>query len=430
MEAGGGGGSEEEAERLYRKGLELDPVNGRAVSNLAALLHVREARGGTVHTGGAGEAAALYARAVKLLPASAEVAYNAAVYTLEQGGDAAGGVKMLRRLQARHPDFVPALHYLAKIAIDGHSRDQVRGYRLLKRCLTLAPADAEVQCTYAVFLAYYINDVAMALDVYAKVLQREPRHLSALTGQAALLADACGTNASTGVPDAADVRRVTRLYQQIIEWYPASAEACLGFACLKHHVVGDVAAARALYDRVLALQPDHPIALGQLASLIQRSEPAAAEALYTRALAVRPTDADTESDYAQLLLERHRAREAEHAWLRILKCSCAPQVADSHHWSCRLCHRPTIARLLALRNISLGGEQEAKEEGEEEEEHANAMGKLLEFVCDIPGSCGEGLQALGLWEPSEEVQRLWDNINLAAAADAKPVLDPADYPVT
>ena len=94
------------------------------------------------------------------------------------------------------------------------------------------------------------------------------------------------------------------------------------------------------------------------------------------------------------------------------------------------CHRPTIARLLALRNISLGGEQEAKEEGEEEEEHANAMGKLLEFVCDIPGSCGEGLQALGLWEPSEEVQRLWDNIKLAAAADAKPVLDPADYPVT
>jgi len=104
--------------------------------------------------------------------------------------------------------------------------------------------------------------------------------------------------------------------------------------------------------------------------------------MYKRALCVAPSTADTLSNYAQLLLDRGgagavaggegegeggegRARDAaaaaaESMWSSVLRCDCPHSVPDVHRFDCSLCHRPTLSRLLLLRNISLQESSESE----------------------------------------------------------------------
>jgi hypothetical protein len=100
--------------------------------------------------------------------------------------------------------------------------------------------------------------------------------------------------------------------------------------------------------------------------------------MYKRALCVAPSHADTLSNYAQLLLDRGgaggggkgeveggrdaaaAAAAAESMWSSVLRCDCPHSVPDVHRFDCSLCHRPTLARLLLLRNISLQESSESE----------------------------------------------------------------------
>ena len=102
--------------------------------------------------------------------------------------------------------------------------------------------------------------------------------------------------------------------------------------------------------------------------------------MYKRALCVAPSHADTLSNYAQLLLDRGggggegegggeggardaaaaAAAAAESMWSSVLRCDCPQSVPDVHRFDCSLCHRPTLARLLLLRNISLQESSESE----------------------------------------------------------------------
>ncbi len=58
---------------------------------------------------------------------------------------------------------------------------------------------------------------------------------------------------------------------------------------------------------------------------------------------------------------------------------------------------------MRLRNISLEESDESDESsglGDQAREDRNALGYKLAILCDIPGKCGEALQALGLWTPA------------------------------
>jgi hypothetical protein len=56
---------------------------------------------------------------------------------------------------------------------------------------------------------------------------------------------------------------------------------------------------------------------------------------------------------------------------------------------------------MSLRNITLEDSDESSGLKDQAEEDRNALGYKLGILCDIPGKCGEALQALGLWTPAE-----------------------------
>ena len=56
---------------------------------------------------------------------------------------------------------------------------------------------------------------------------------------------------------------------------------------------------------------------------------------------------------------------------------------------CDLCHRPTLQRLMHLRNVTLDESEDSSSLKDQAEEDRNALGYKLGVLCDIPGKCGQ-----------------------------------------
>jgi predicted O-methyltransferase YrrM len=81
---------------------------------------------------------------------------------------------------------------------------------------------------------------------------------------------------------------------------------------IQHHQSGRLAEARAVYERVLAVQPNHPDALHLLGALVyQQGDSARAVELIGQAVTARPGVADFHANFALALMARARFAEAE-----------------------------------------------------------------------------------------------------------------------
>lgn len=385
-----------EAEHMYRRALALDSSCVAALSNLAAVLHMR---------GKVEEADGAYSDALLRVPCSLEVRYNYAVFKFECLKESKAARRLLLDVVKLRPDFCGALHVLAKVMMHKDVADYTASYRYLKRCLELEPSNLEALCTQAVFQAEYCCDPDEALDTYAKVLALDPSKLAALTGKASLLAQSCGDESDGQSTEALAVKR---LYQDIVRLHPGSPEAHMGYGWFEHQVTRCMQEAKALYRTAVSLDPSQVPALCNLATILhfEDRDLSAAEEMYKAALQVKPSDAQTLSNYGQLLLDRNQSTDAQRIWSAILRCSCLHLAPNVHQVDCDLCHRPTLKRLLALRNITLEDSEDSNvdmEIGDLDLNNSdrNPFGVKLGILCSIPGNCARALVALGLHAHSD-----------------------------
>lgn len=105
-----------------------------------------------------------------------------------------------------------------------------------------------------------------------------------------------------------------------------SLEEALELAA-QHHRSGRLDVARGIYERVLAHQADHPVALHLLGALAaQQGHGETAIKLIRKAIAVWPTDVNFHSNLATILQNSGNAGEAAEAWREAVKL--APDRAD------------------------------------------------------------------------------------------------------
>jgi Tfp pilus assembly protein PilF len=96
------------------------------------------------------------------------------------------------------------------------------------------------------------------------------------------------------------------------------------YASFEHHIAHAREHAQELYQQALSLDPQSLDALLGTALLFHfhRGDLEEAQQVYEKALAVAPSDADTRSNYGQLLLDRNVAgkgrADAEAVWTRCL----------------------------------------------------------------------------------------------------------------
>jgi len=300
-------GAIEETQDLYRRGLGLDPSKAEAWNNFAVSLLVR---------GKTQDAAEAFERALLLNPSSPQVAYNAGVFQLEAGNEPKKAKRLLRRVLKQIPGNAEAQHSMAKVLMHPQIRDYIGCYRMLKRNLAADENDIATLCTYAAFQAEYLCEPEEALSTYRQVLERDPTNLAALAGKAVLLSYTCDTPHAT--------HQVQRLYQHVVSLHPGSAVVRAAYASFEHHIAHAREHAQELYQQALSLDPQSLDALLGTALLFHfhRGDLEEAQQVYEKALAVAPSDADTRSNYGQLLLDRNVAgkgrADAEAVWTRCL----------------------------------------------------------------------------------------------------------------
>lgn len=136
-------GEIEEAERLYRKALEVDPHLAAAMTNLGNLRH---------RAGDTAEARALYEKALDHDPGLAEARYNLG-NLLEDLGETELAISELVRVCQQAPDFADA-HYNLGIALV-RAGSKARARRHLHRYLEL-----DTESEWAVRAKEYLQQVA------------------------------------------------------------------------------------------------------------------------------------------------------------------------------------------------------------------------------------------------------------------------------
>jgi tetratricopeptide (TPR) repeat protein len=161
-----------------------------------------------------------------------------------------------------------------RLAAAGRLADAIDCYRA-----AIAAHPDDVRTLFAMArAAEALKMTAAAENLLLRVLELSPGRLEAVVTLANL-------RRKVGkFPEAASLLR-----QAIAEGEAAELWLTLGSVCRE---TGDDAAAESNYRKALALRPDYPEALGNLAEILaDRGETAAALALYDRVLAAKPNDA-------------------------------------------------------------------------------------------------------------------------------------------
>jgi tetratricopeptide (TPR) repeat protein len=311
----------DEAERLYRKALELDPTNASNTSNFALFIaNVRknydEAErlfrkaleldsNHANHTGNFAiflatirknydEAERLFRKALQLDPNHATHTFSFAIFlaTIRKNYDEAE--RLYRKALELDPDNANNIGDFARF-MNVVRKNHGEAERLYHRALDLDPGHTNNIGNFALFLHEVRKDYDEAERLYRKALPLDPNQASNIGNFALFLQDV-----------RKDYDEAERLYRRVLELDPSHANNTGNFAVFMHEVRKDYDEAERLYRRALELDPGHAHHTGNFAEFMEkvRKNYDEAERLYRKALELDPEKEIIRKNYETLKKQR------------------------------------------------------------------------------------------------------------------------------
>ena len=292
----------DEANRIYRRGLEQFPSSAELLGDYARFLsEVRNAHD---------EAEELYIRAIELKPTDALNLGNYAVFLENERKDEDQAEDLYKRALDADPLHANNLRnyalFLARVRHDEEGAEA-----LYKNAHEEDPFDADVLGNYAVFLETVRRDMDEAERIYGAALVADSDHPFTLASYADFLANV-----------RKDDNRAEELYEHALEVDPDDANTLGSYAIFVENARSDPERAEELYERALEANPRHADSLGNYALFLEnvRKDPERAEELYERALEADPRHANTLGSYAYFLeTVRKDPKRAEEFYERALE---------------------------------------------------------------------------------------------------------------
>jgi len=200
----------DEAERLYRKALELDLTNAITTGNFALFMHhIRKDYD---------EAERLYRKALELDPTNAITTGNFALFMHHIRKDYDEAERLYRKALELDPtnanttgSFALFMHHTRK--------DYDEAERLYRKTLELEPANANTTGSFALFMHHIRKDYDEAERLYRKALELDPTNANT-TGSFALFMDEIRK----------DYDEAERLHRKTLELEPANANTTCNYA--------------------------------------------------------------------------------------------------------------------------------------------------------------------------------------------------------
>ncbi|MEM8598552.1 MAG: tetratricopeptide repeat protein [Bacteroidota bacterium] len=197
-----------------------------------------------------GEAERLYRRALDIQPALADVRVNLG-RLLQSQGRTAEAEEAYRAALTEHP-WLPQAHYnLGTLQLQQGQADAA--VASLREAITLDPDHGDALTNLGVYHAMQ-NDARQALRFFERAVQAEPRNANALA------------NLGTFYVQTEQWSRAERTLIRAIEADPMHADALANLA-LAHFQQGRMTEARTYAQRALAVRPDHPLAQQLISAL-------------------------------------------------------------------------------------------------------------------------------------------------------------------
>ncbi|MBI4863418.1 MAG: tetratricopeptide repeat protein, partial [Candidatus Riflebacteria bacterium] len=308
----------EEAERLYRRALEVDPDRARTLYLLGFVIQQR--RGNAAPTGARAlraddpldEAEACYRRVLELEPGHVEAHANLGVALQARGRPVEAEACYRRALELR-PDFVLA-HANLGVVLQAQGRS-AEAEACCRRALELAPDDTEAHYNLGVVVQTRMRP-AEAEACYRRTLELEPGH-----------AEAHG-NLGVVLQDQGRLVEAEASHRRAVELMPGCGHA--------HYNLGVVVQAQRrlpeaeiCYRRALELTPDHVGACNNLGNVIRdQGRLVEAERCYRRALEIDPLHCNAHNNLGLILLEQGQWHSGVESCRRALELK--PDFGSAH----------------------------------------------------------------------------------------------------
>ncbi len=294
----------DEAEKYYRKALEIDPNNPIALHLLGGLAQ---------QNGQHQEAVEHFIKALKGSPDDAEI-HNNLGNSLAALGRYEEAARYLQTAVDLNPDYALALNNLGAVLTEADRPEEAIGY--IRKSLQLRPD----------YAAAYNNlgnaqrksgKFEEAVESFSEAIKINPDFFEASYN----LGVACEREKL--FDDAIDA------YRQAIAINPEYIEACYNLGNV-YKEMGDLEDARSQYDRVLELNPEHAEAHNNLGMVLYESgQVPEAEECWLAAIRLDPEMAEAESNLANILREAGRTDEAIARYQRAI--ALRPDHAEAHN---------------------------------------------------------------------------------------------------
>ncbi len=360
----------DQAEAIYRRGLEQFPTSAPLLGNFALFLEKfrKDYDGAEEH----------YRRALAADPEHANLLGNYANFLKKIRKDYDGAEEHYRRALAADPEHANHLGNYANFLQDIR-KDYDGAEEHYRRALAADPEQANHLGNYASFLRNIRKNYDGAEEHYRRALAADPEHANHLGNYANFLkkirkdydgAEEHYRRALAADPEDANIlgnyanflQDIRKNYDGAEEHYrralaadPEHANNLGNYASFLQDIRKDYDGAEEHYRRALAVDPEHANNLGNYASFLQdiRKDYDGAEEHYRRALAADPEDACNLGNFSGLLLGVGRYEEGLDFLTRALEVELsgdlAPLQVELFFYS--LAHRPADQQIAALSEL-------------------------------------------------------------------------------
>jgi tetratricopeptide (TPR) repeat protein len=298
-------GNLKQAERIYRKVLDISPGDPGANHGLALVFKDR---------GELDVALGFFVEAINRDPFNDSILINAGA-ALAQSKRFSEARRAFESVLTRNPNSVPALRGLATLALNQGDGD--RAAQLIGRAFQCAPLDPMVHYDFGA-IAYAIGDIRVAMVAFERALQLDPKLTDAASRLAHILVDGW-----------LDPERAERYFRDIlkVDRDHVSALGGLGAIFMRR---GRAVEASGYLETAARLAPKDPIPRLLLGwAWRTRGDLDKAEAALRRALAIDPLCHGARINLAIVLQDRGRTDEAVDMLRRLLDREPGYALADS-----------------------------------------------------------------------------------------------------